>query len=218
MGIFNRNKKQIETRGLFDSLSFNYNGSYKESKAMRLSAVYRCVEVISDAIAQLPLEPYLIDKEGYKRKYKEHPTYNLLSKEPNKLMSRFTFIKTLVVSTLLKGNGYAYISRDNKGNATSLTLIPSDNVKLIYKDGNIEYSILGFPSIVESINMIHILNFSYDGINGISTLSSARTTLGIAADSESHTEGFFKGGANLAGILKVQSSLSTDQKNDLKKA
>jgi phage portal protein BeeE len=35
-------------------------------------------------------------------------------------MSRFTFIKTLVVSVLLNGNGYAYIERDNKGDAISL--------------------------------------------------------------------------------------------------
>lgn len=43
-------------------------------------------------------------------------------------MSRFTFIKTLVVSTLLKGNGYAYIERDNKGDATALHYIPSEYV------------------------------------------------------------------------------------------
>jgi phage portal protein BeeE len=56
--------------------------------------------------------------------------------------------------------------------------------------------------------MIHILNFSYDGINGISTLRHARNTLGLAMDSESHAQGFFKGGANLAGILKVNSTLT----------
>ena len=64
--------------------------------------------------------------------------------------------------------------------------------------------------------MIHILNFSYDGITGISTLQHARQTLGLATDSESHAQGFFKGGANLAGILKVQSTLTGKQKVDLK--
>ena len=54
--------------------------------------------------------------------------------------------------------------------------------------------------------MLHILNFSYDGIRGISTLQHARQTLGLATDSENHAQGFFKGGANLAGILKVQST------------
>jgi len=79
---------------------------------MLLSAVYRCVDIISDSVAQLPLEPYFIDKDGYKEKYKNHPTYRLLNREPNAKMSRFTLIKTLIVSVLLKGNGYIYIKRD----------------------------------------------------------------------------------------------------------
>jgi len=78
------------------------------------------------------------------------------------------------------------------------------------------YSITGFDALVEPINMIHILNFSYDGIRGISTLEHARLTLGLATDSEAHAAGFFKGGANLAGVLKVQGSLLPEQKQDLK--
>jgi HK97 family phage portal protein len=72
-----------------------------------------------------------MDSNGYKFKFTKHPTYNLLNKEPNKKMTRFTFIKTLVISMLLKGNGYAYIERDNKGNAIALHYIPSDLVTII---------------------------------------------------------------------------------------
>jgi len=178
---------------------------------MLLSTVYRCVEVISDSVAQLPLEPYKIDAQGYKMKFLSHPSYNLLNKEPNDKMTRFTFMKTLVVSTLLKGNGYAYIERDNSGNAVSLHYIPSGNVSIIkptrLKDP-VKYNVTGIGT-VEDCNMIHILNFTYDGLEGISTLTHARNCLGLAADAESHATGFFKGGANLAGILKVQSSLTT---------
>jgi phage portal protein BeeE len=78
------------------------------------------------------------------------------------------------------------------------------------------YSVTGFDALVEPINMIHILNFSYDGIQGISTLEHARLTLGLATDSEAHAAGFFKGGANLAGILKSESQLSPEQKQNIK--
>ena len=110
MGIFTnwfkKKEPEQETRGLFcDSLMYNMNGGYTTNKAMLLSTVYRCVDVISDAVAQLPLEPYYINDSGYKEKFIKHPTYYLLNKEPNNKMSRFTFIKTLIVSTLLKGNG-----------------------------------------------------------------------------------------------------------------
>ena len=209
--------KPLEVRSSsFESLMYNQAGGYSTNKAMLLSTVYRCVDVISDALAQLPLEPYYINKDGYKEKFIKHPSYYLLNKEPNKKMSRFTFIKTLVVSVLLKGNGYAYIERDDKGDAIALHYIQPDYVTIQETKDGIKYSVVGIKGLVESCNMIHILNFSYDGITGISTLTHARWTLGLATDSESHASGFFKGGANLAGILKVQSSLTSKQKNDLK--
>ena len=199
-----------------NSLIYNSSSSYVESKSMLLSAVYRCVDVISDSVAQLPLEPFKIDSDGYKKKYTKHPTYYLLNREPNEEMSRFTFMKTLITSVLLKGNGFALIERDAKGDATAIKLIPSEYVTIQEVNGNIMYGITGYKHLIESINMIHILNFSYDGINGISTLSHARNTLGLATDSEAHASGFFKGGANLAGIITVQSSLTPKQKQDIK--
>ena len=219
MNIFKKKKQQEERSSSFDYLLYNGANSYSTSKAMLLSTVYRCVEVISDSVAQLPLEPYKIDSEGFKIKFTSHPSYRLLNSEPNSRMSRVTFIKTLIVSTLLKGNGYAYIERDNEGNAVALHYIPSELVTVIkpktLKD-NIAYSITGIGNVVEACNMIHILNFTYDGVEGISTLSHAKNTLGLASDSEAHASGFFKGGANLAGILTVQSTLTSKQKNDLK--
>lgn len=220
MNWFKRKKPEhIEERGyIFDSLMYNSNGGYTTNKAMLLSAVYRCVNVISDSVAQLPLEPYLIDASGYKTKYVAHPTYYLLNKEPNNRMTRFIFIQALVASVLLKGNGYAYIERDKQGNAIALQFIDSTYVTVVTTDktNKLMYSITGFNSLIEPINMIHILNFTYDGINGISTLEHAKQTLGLSTDSESHAAGFFKGGANLAGILKVQSTLSEKQKTGLK--
>ena len=219
MGLFDLFKrKDKESRSYIpyglNSLVYNTNSSYRTDKAMLLSTVYRCVDVIGDSVAQLPLEPYITDDKGNNRKYKEHPTYYLLNKEPNVQMSRYTFIKTLITSVLLNGNGYAYIERDEKGNAISLKLIPSELVTVSRVDPlgeRIMYSVVGINQLVEPSNIIHILNFSYDGITGISTLQHARNTLGLASDSEAHAAGFFKGGANLAGIIKVQSSLTPKQ-------
>lgn len=212
-------KEVKEERGNFsDYLLYNGSTAYTTNKSMLLSAVYRCVEVISDSVAQLPLEPYKIDAQGYKVKFTSHPTYKLLNKEPNQRMTRFTFIKTLIVSTLLRGNGYAYIERDGKGDAVALHLLPTELVTIINPKTlkePIKYGIAGLGT-VESKDMIHILNFSYDGVVGISTLQHARHSLGLATDSESHAAGFFKGGANIAGILKADGHLAPDQKRQIK--
>ena len=60
----------------FFHVSLKYNDDKRDvSDAMSLSSVYRCVEVISNSVAQLPLEPFKIDKNGYKKKYVQSPTY-----------------------------------------------------------------------------------------------------------------------------------------------
>ena len=77
MNLFNLfRRKKSEDRGLFDSLSYHVVGSYAAKKSMLLSSVYRCTEVISDSVAQLPLEPYSIDNNGHKKRLFKHITYN----------------------------------------------------------------------------------------------------------------------------------------------
>lgn len=186
------------------------------SKPMLLSTVYRCVDVIGDSVAQLPLDIYQVDDEGFKTKYKSHPAYHLLSCEPNEDMTRFTFFKTLVTSVLLDGNGYAYIERDRVGNAIQLIYLPPQMVGIEYMVDNKgvqrkRYRVSGFFDLVEPRDMIHVLNFSYEGIVGVSTLTHARQTLGIATDSEQHAAGFFKGGGNVAGVLSIDGT-RVDQK------
>lgn len=225
--FFKRNKQKTEERsccsgsGYGEGLIFNTAGAYNTGRAMLLSAVYRCVDVISDAVAQLPIEPFLIDSDGYKVKLVDHPAYNVLNYEPNEKMSRFIFIKTLIVSTLLRGNGYAYIQRDNNGDVKALHYIDASKVVINEEsDGSITYTIAqnNFNRKVSDKDIIHIINFAYDGIHGISTLQHAKNSLGLASDSEAHAAGFFKGGANLAGILNVNSSLTENQKMKLKQS
>lgn len=81
-------------------------------KPMLLSTVYRCVDLISDSVGVLPFKVYNIDSDGFKSEAKNHPAYELLNLEPNENMTRYTFLKTLMASVLLTGNGYAYIKEE----------------------------------------------------------------------------------------------------------
>lgn len=179
------------------------------SKPMLLSTVYRCVDLISDSVAVLPLKTYLLDEGGFKKEYKTHPAYMILDLEPNEDMTRFVFFKTLMASVLLTGNGYAYIERDRNLNLLQLIYIPTSQVTIVYitdKNGIMRkrYQVVGFKELVEPKDMIHVLNFSYDGIIGVSTLTHARQTLGIATKSEEHASGFFESGGAVSGILTVE--------------
>lgn len=191
------------------------------SKPMLLSTVYRCVDLISDSVAVLPLKTYLLDEGGFKKEYKTHPAYMILDLEPNEDMTRFVFFKTLMASVLLTGNGYAYIERDRNLNLLQLIYIPTSQVTIVYiadKNGIMRkrYQVVGFKELVEPKDMIHVLNFSYDGIIGVSTLTHARQTLGIATKSEEHASGFFESGGAVSGILTVEGKrLNKGQKDQI---
>lgn len=189
------------------------------STPMLLSTVYRCVDLISDSVAVLPLETYKLDSEGFKTVNKEHPAYHLLNLEPNEDMTRYVFFKTLMASVLLTGNGYAYIERDGRLNVLQLIYIPSTHVNIVWVKDRMgimrkRYQIVGFSELVEPRDMIHVLNFSYDGIIGVSTLTHARQTLNIATSSEEHAAGFFQSGGAVSGILTVEGTVLNKDKRD----
>ncbi len=219
MGLFSK-KKDIEVykdtqevRSYSNPFSFRYGSgsTYKISKAMQLSVVYRCVNVISDAVALMPLEVYSVDDKGFVNKEINHPLYDMLAFEPNYNMSRVTFFKTIITKLLLKGDAFIEIYRDNKNNVTKLNLLRNEEVVVNINaiDGSIYYEVLG--RFVDAGNMIHILNYSEDGIIGVSTLTNAFNSLEIANNTESHAKGFFKGGANMAGIISTNANMTAEQ-------
>ena len=197
--------------------ALNYNAGVGTVAPMRLSAVYRCVEVISDSVAQLPLSLYERVDSGARR-WDDHPVQWLLSREPNKAMSRFTMLKTVVANMLLRGNGYVWIRRDQRGNAVSLVPVPSGLVTVEASSGIVEevhYMVAGIGE-VPARDMIHILNHTDDGIHGVSTIAYCSGALDLAAASEANARGFFSGGANVGGILTVDGPLSQKQGEDIK--
>lgn len=222
--IFKRNRNDsVEERktgyGGIGALLFGGGSGYTQDKAMLLSTVYRCVNLISDSVAQLPFEPYKVDSKGFKKKFQKHPGYHILNCEPNARMTRYTFLKLLISSMLLKGNAYAYIVREPNGDVKELIYLPSEYVTIVppqYIYQPVTYKVTGFDFEVEAKDMIHILNYSYDGVTGISTLSFARDTLELASNSERHAKNFFAGGCGVGGILKVQSALNEEQKANIK--
>ena len=219
-GLEIRRASKVETSRV---TAWSYTGGrtilQSRSKPMLLSTVYRCVDLISDSVAVLPLKTYELDGDGFKKEAKSHPVYYLLDMEPNEDMTRYVFFKTIMASVLLTGNGYAYIERDNNLNVLQLIYLPSSQVSIVWiqdKRGIMRkrYQVVGFKELVEPRDMIHVLNFSYDGIIGVSTLEHARQTLDISTSAEEHAAGFFKSGGSVAGILTVESGRVDKKQKD----
>ena len=217
--LFKKSEKRSLSEDYFGGIALNYSSynGYQQNKALLLSAVYRCVECISDAIAQLPLKLYSIDAQGYKIEDNNSELYDLLTKQPNEKMSAFSLMKASVASMLLTGNAYILIKKENN-TIKDLLYIPSGLVNVIETAEKIEYQITGFKKLVPASDIIHLKNFSLDGVRGVSTLQYARITLGIATASENTANNFFKSGGAISGILSTPNPLSSKQKDDVRQS
>ncbi|ADL50550.1 phage portal protein [Clostridium cellulovorans] len=175
-----------------------------EETAMRTTAVYACVRVIAETIASLPLPLYKRLLRG-KEKATYHPLYTVLHDMPNSEMTSFSFRETMMTHLLLWGNAYAQIIK--RGNKISelwplhpayvrIDREPVTN-KLIYKYNG------GAEEIIYSQEQIlHISGLSFNGITGLSPISMARETIGLAQATEEFGSRFFSNGARPGGILQ----------------
>jgi HK97 family phage portal protein len=131
-------------------------------------------------------------------------------------------MKTLMAKVLLEGNGYAIIRRDNRGDPVRLDLVGGLVTMFKRSNGSIYY-LVEHPNYepveteyVEGQDMIHILNFSYNGYLGVSTLTHAANTMTISTAAEASAKGFFSSGANMSGILQAEGKMTPEKAASLK--
>lgn len=224
-GFNNAETNKIEERksgyGNFQTLMMGCGTTFCSDNSLKLSAVYRCVNCISESIAQLPISIYKTDSKGYKIKNTKHDLYKILNLQPNQRMSRYTLIQLIIQSMLLRGDAYIYPLKNNNGKVEQLIYIPSENVTIIPPKNLVEpvkYQIVGINGLVEEKDILHFINYSAEGIYGISTLQFAYNTLGLSWDAQVHSENFFKGGCAVGGVIESDKVLQDKQKEDLAKS
>ena len=185
-----------------------------ERTAMRVTAVYSCVRILSEAIASLPLHLYKQIDKGGKEKAVNHPLYKLLHDEPNPEMTSFVFRETLMSHLLLWGNAYAQIIRNGKGQVVALyPLMPNrmsvdrdPNGKIYYKYSVNESDNRGLKNIgqiyLKKEDIFHIPALGFDGLVGYSPIAMAKNAIGMALATEEYGAKFFANGASPSGVLE----------------
>lgn len=187
------------------------------SQPMTLSAVYRCVDVISDGIASLPLRLYKWENGVRKRVWQGDKLGLALNMRPDPRMTRYELVKMLVTSKLLQGNAYALILRNE--DVPSLVFLKPGDVTPIYQVDNltkqqyIVYQVRGFDRRLQHDELIHIKNFSYDGLVGVSTLKHAFNALNIASGGDRQASKFYDGNGQPSGVVSVESGGRLKQKD-----
>ena len=194
---------------------FGINNNYG---ALHLSAVYRCVDLISTSIANLPVKVLLRSEEGT-NELNSHPVLLMFRDRENGHLTKFTLMKLLVQSVLLKGNGFALIERSGDIPVSLRYLEPQD-VLIVYDKitDELYYKVPFLGRNVEPRDMLHFRINSYDGVTGLSVLKNAVRSIGIANSTENSAKEFFDKGMLLSGVLTVNAPLSQEQRQSIKDA
>lgn len=219
MGMFWNRKK--ETRGInyinpiaLNSSVLPFSTSYSN---MNVASAYRCTELIADSIATLPIFVKRKESNGNTNVVKNHPL-NSLFNDANMTISAYNFIKLLVQSVILRGNGFAIIHRDGKGVPQRLQYIESNRVTIDYQEfsDTLTYKITGAKKSVYYPNeILHLVKNSYDGVHGISLVKFAEKALSLAQATEQSASSFFENGGQLSGIISANTPLNSQQRDEI---
>jgi HK97 family phage portal protein len=193
---------------MFDGAASKTGIAVTEDSAMRLSAVFGAVRVISETIASLPWEVKQ-DAGDSTRSASAHPI-NKLIHHPNGMMTDFNFREVCQAHLCLHGNAFIAIRRNEAGQPVKLIPVHPDRVEVkVYKDEKF-YTIDQGKETFDDTEMIHILGLSFDGIIGKSVIEAARESIGLGLAADQFGGSFFGNGANVSAILTHPGRLSDE--------
>ena len=95
-----------------------------EDTAVKVTAVFACIRLLSQTIASLPLHTYRRTKDGKERAY-DHPLYYILHDLWNPECTSYMGRLIMMVNLLLTGRAFAEIVRNKAGAIIELWLFPS---------------------------------------------------------------------------------------------
>lgn len=183
--------------GLFDNKA---GVAVTPESSLTLSAFYECVNAISEDIAKLPFE-VLLKKDGNFYPLPNNPATRLFSIRPNEFTTPIVFIQTLLKSALIRGNGYAFIERDDNATPINLYWLRDESVTPVLKNRKLFYLVNDTTAEISGTftgnDILHIRGMG-DGYIGKSVIGYASESIGKAIATQQFGAKYFsKGGFNL---------------------
>lgn len=190
-----------------------------QATAMAVSAVYAAVTIRAVDVARCVPGLFSRQDDGTRQDNKLHPVARLL-KRPNRVQTWFEFMRDLMIALLLRGNGYAAILRDKRGDPVELILINPDAVMVLEdSNGGWWYNVnrIGlfqidmlrqFPVAIPAEDIMHLRGPSFNMLVGVSTIGLARDAIGLSIGQSQQQSRWVGAGARPSVILETPRQLS----------
>lgn len=172
-----------------------------EKRSIMHTGVFRAVNLLSGAIATSP--KHLIRRGNGERQREvasDHPAHRLIYRRPNRVQNRYQFHTMAVIHLLIWGNFYAYINRDRFYQPVSMVPIMPWMCEPETKGGRKQFRVAGKTYTDNEI--MHIFNFSFDGLKGIEPIKYMSESLSIGLAAQKMEASSFGKGMHAGGILE----------------
>lgn len=199
--------------------------------ALDVTTVLAAVRVISQGIAQVPIQFLTVDSNGNKTPVRSHPLLGVLGRKPNAYQTSFQFRQTVMVHLLLTGNAFVFknLVGPERRVAELLPISPNRVTVRHYPDGTMDYLIApeaaeasSFGATIESQGtgarkvlpaeaVWHLRGLSWNGWMGLEVVRLAREAIGLAMATEGTHARLHANQAKPGGLYSVDGTLSAEQ-------
>lgn len=185
-----------------------------DDRAMQVAAVFRCIRLLSEVVASLPLQIYR-KTDGGREIATEHPLYRVLHDVPNQYQTSVEFRETMQLHLVSRGNTYAKIERNGVGAVSALLPLYAGAMDAeLTRSGQVlyKYSTEHGVETFQPDDILHIRGMGPGPIVGLSPLSYARQSLGLAVSVEDSTAKLFANGMRPGGVIHSEQILKPEQR------
>lgn len=195
--------------------------SVKDERALGVSAVWACVQLIANSVASLPLGVYQRTEDGRRELGAEdrQPLVDLLHKSPNAQMKPRDFRLAMTTQMALWNNAYAEIVRSTRRPTALMPLRPGRMSPFLDPDGTLTYHYATDTGVkvFSKESILHLKGFGTDGIIGSERNQYSRESLGLTVSAETHAAKQFANGGRPGGVITFDKFLTKDQRKQVAK-
>ena len=204
--------------------------------AMKTSAVWGCMQVLSNAHARVPAVVFRKTSGGRERA-EDHPVYRLIKERPNPWMTPFQLRRVVKLNRLGFGRGLCLIERDADGVPVALWPVHGSRVRVfvhvednvqqvlyaVSQDGDGELNMSGNGwrlmspktgdgryDIYAAGEVLDFQGLSFDGVNCLSAVQHMKSVVQQHIAAENTLTTFSSQGLKAGGFLMHPSKLSPE--------
>lgn len=185
---------------------------------LRLSALWRAVNIIANTCAMMPLKTYAKKPDGGRMPI-ELPAERHIWDRPNPEVNKFVFWSTVFLHQVMNGNAFLVVHRRADGGSelwpqeprrVQVGRNPNTRKKVYLLDGTDSHG-----DVLDGGDVIHIPALSMDGLVGMSLVKMAATSMGISLAANKWASKFFSNTSAPGGYLTSDQELNATQSEQI---